>query len=406
MKRTLKKVMAFALVSAVAIALTACGGNSGGNTSNNGGDKATETKTETKTEEKKQDGDTILLGGIGPMTGDAAMYGNSTYNGANLAVEEINAAGGINGKKIVLKVMDDKNDVVEASNAFNKLKEEGMVALIGAVTSKPSDAVAQITEGLPMITPTGTAVSITEHGENVFRAPFIDSYNGQIMAQFAKDELKAQKVAVIRNTASDYSDGVATAFVEKAKELGLEVVADESYKDADTDFKAQLTKIQAAKPDALFMPDYYQKISLLAPQAREVGITCKLIGVDGWDGVIKSMSADKLSSVEGSYFANTFALDDPDEKVQTFIKKYNEKYKENPQSFSAMGYDSVYLMAEAIKKAGSTDPKAVVDALKNIQYSGVTGSFKFDDKRNPIKSVFMTTIEKGNYKLFKKFEAK
>ena len=131
MKRTLKKVMAFALVSAVAIALTACGGgNSGGNTSNNG-DKATETKTETKTEEKKQEGDTILLGGIGPMTGDAAMYGNSTYNGANLAVEEINAAGGINGKKIVLKVMDDKNDVVEASNAFNKLKEEGMVALVG-----------------------------------------------------------------------------------------------------------------------------------------------------------------------------------------------------------------------------------------------------------------------------------
>jgi len=340
------------------------------------------------------------------MTGDAAMYGNSTYNGANLAVEEINAAGGINGKKIVLKVMDDKNDVVEASNAFNKLKEEGMVALVGAVTSKPSDAVAQITEGLPMITPTGTAVSITEHGENVFRAPFIDSYNGQIMAQFAKDELKAQKVAVIRNTASDYSDGVATAFVEKAKELGIEIVADESYKDGDTDFKAQLTKIQGANPDALFLPDYYQKISLLAPQAREVGLTCQLIGVDGWDGVIKSMSADKLSSIEGSYFSNTFALDDPDEKVQTFIKKYNEKYKENPQSFSAMGYDSVYLMAEAIKTAGSTDSKAIVDALKNIQYSGVTGSFKFDEKRNPIKSVFMTTIENGNYKLFKKIEAK
>ena len=403
MRRTLKKVMAFALVSAVAVALTACGGN----TANNGDSKSAEnTKTEAKTDAKTQEGDTILLGGIGPMTGDAAMYGNSTYNGANLAVEEINAAGGINGKKIVLKVMDDKNDVVEASNAFNKLKEEGMVALVGAVTSKPSDAVAQITEGLPMITPTGTAVSITEHGENVFRAPFIDSYNGQIMAQFAKDELKAQKVAVIRNTASDYSDGVATAVVEKAKELGIEIVADESYKDGDTDFKAQLTKIQGANPDALFLPDYYQKISLLAPQAREVGLTCQLIGVDGWDGVIKSMSADKLSSIEGSYFSNTFALDDPDEKVQTFIKKYNEKYKENPQSFSAMGYDSVYLMAEAIKTAGSTDSKAIVDALKNIQYSGVTGSFKFDEKRNPIKSVFMTTIENGNYKLFKKIEAK
>ncbi|MBF1050850.1 MAG: ABC transporter substrate-binding protein [Peptostreptococcaceae bacterium] len=391
MKRTLKKLAALALTVTTAMTFVACSGG------------------EQKTKENSQaSSDTILLGGIGPLTGDAAMYGISTYNGVQLAIDEINEAGGVLGKKIVLNKMDDKNDTVEAANAFNKLVEEKIVALIGAVTSKPSDAVAQIAAGnkIPMLAPTGTAQSITTHGENIFRAPFIDPYQGEVMAQFAKDELKVKKVAVIRNTASDYSDGLATAFVEKAKELGIEVVADESYKDADADFKAQLTKIQSANPEVLFIPDYYQKVSLIAPQAREVGITARLIGGDGWDGVIKSMGADKLSSIEGSYFCNTFALDDKDEKVQSFIKKYNETYKENPQSFSALGYDSVYLMVEAIKKANSTDSAAIVDALKNIEYTGVTGSFRFDENRNPIKSVFMTTIENGQYKLFKKFEAK
>ena len=391
MKRTLKKLAALALTVTTAMTFVACSGG------------------EQKTKENSQaSSDTILLGGIGPLTGDAAMYGISTYNGVQLAIDEINEAGGVLGKKIVLNKMDDKNDTVEAANAFNKLVEEKIVALIGAVTSKPSDAVAQIAAGnkIPMLTPTGTAQSITTHGENIFRAPFIDPYQGEVMAQFANDELKVKKVAVIRNTASDYSDGLATAFVEKAKELGIEVVADESYKDADADFKAQLTKIQSANPEVLFIPDYYQKVSLIAPQAREVGITVRLIGGDGWDGVIKSMGADKLSSIEGSYFCNTFALDDKDEKLQSFIKKYNETYKENPQSFSALGYDSVYLMVEAIKKANSTDSAAIVDALKNIEYTGVTGSFRFDENRNPIKSVFMTTIENGQYKLFKKFEAK
>ena len=360
MKRTLKKLAALALTVTTAMTFVACSGG------------------EQKTKENSQaSSDTILLGGIGPLTGDAAMYGISTYNGVQLAIDEINEAGGVLGKKIVLNKMDDKNDTVEAANAFNKLVEEKTVAQIAAGNK------------IPMLTPTGTAQSITTHGENIFRAPFIDPYQGEVMAQFANDELKVKKVAVIRNTASDYSDGLATAFVEKAKELGIEVVADESYKDADADFKAQLTKV-----------------SLIAPQAREVGITARLIGGDGWDGVIKSMGADKLSSIEGSYFCNTFALDDKDEKLQSFIKKYNETYKENPQSFSALGYDSVYLMVEAIKKANSTDSAAIVDALKNIEYTGVTGSYRFDENRNPIKSVFMTTIENGQYKLFKKFEAK
>lgn len=303
--------------------------------------------------------------------------------------------------------MDDKNDAVESTNAFNKLVENKIVSLVGAVTSKPSDAVALVAAdtGIPMITPTGTAQSITTHGENIFRAPFIDPYQGEVMAVFAKDELKVQKVAVIRNNSSDYSDGLATAFVDKAKELGLEVVADESYGENDVDFKSQLTKIQNANPDVLFIPDYYQKVSLIAPQARQVGINVQLIGGDGWDGVIKSIKQDDLKAVEGAYFCNTFALDDPEEKVQNFIKKYTDTYNEAPQSFSALGYDSVYLTAEAIKNANSTDSKAIVEALKNISYDGVTGSFKFDENRNPIKSVFMTTIEGDQYKLYKKMVA-
>lgn len=392
MKRTFKKFLAVALSSAMLFTLAACGG------------------TQEKKEEPKKEnaGETIMLGGIGPLTGDAAMYGNSAMNGAKLAVEEINEAGGVLGKKIELEVLDDKNDPVESSNAFNKLSEKNIVGLIGAVTSKPSDAVAQVAAGtgIPMITPTGTAQSITTHGENVFRAPFIDPYQGEVMAVFAKDELKLQKVAVIRNNSSDYSDGLATAFVEKANEIGLEIVADESYGESDVDFKSQLTKIQNTNPDALFIPDYYQKVSLIAPQARQVGFEGQLIGGDGWDGVIKSIKQDDLATIDGAYFCNTFALDDETEKVQSFIKKYSETYNESPQSFSALAYDAVYLMAEAMKNADSTDSKAVVDALKSINYDGVTGSFKFDENRNPIKSVYMTTITGDNYKLFKKMEAK
>lgn len=305
MKRSLKKFLSLALTAAMIFTLAACG--------------KTEEKPNNNTAEAS---DSILIGGIGPITGDAAMYGNSTMNGAKLAVDEINEAGGVLGKKLVLEVMDDKNDAVESTNAFNKLVENKIVSLVGAVTSKPSDAVALVAAdtGIPMITPTGTAQSITTHGENIFRAPFIDPYQGEVMAVFAKDELKVQKVAVIRNNSSDYSDGLATAFVDKAKELGLEVVADESYGENDVDFKSQLTKIQNANPDVLFIPDYYQKVSLIAPQARQVGINVQLIGGDGWDGVIKSIKQDDLKAVEGAYFCNTFALDDPEEKVQNFIK--------------------------------------------------------------------------------------
>lgn len=393
MKRTLKKFLTMCVAGSLVFALAACNG---------GEQKATETKKETA-----QESSVILLGGIGPTTGAAAMYGNSAFNGANLAVDEINAKGGVLGKQIKLEIMDDKNEAVDAVSAFNKLSEEGMVGLIGAVTSKPSDAVAQaaVEGGLPVITPTGTAQSITTYGENIFRAPFIDPYQGVVMAQYAKDELKVTKVAVIKNTSSDYSDGLATAFVEKAKELGLEVVAEEAYGESDVDFKSQLTKIAQAAPEALFIPDYYQKIALIAPQARQAGLTAKLIGGDGWDGIIQSINPDDLGSVEGAYFANTFALDDPDEKVQAFINGYSAKYKENPQSFSALGYDAVYLMANAIEKAGELDSAKIVEAIKTTDYTGVTGQFKFDENRNPIKSVFMTTIKDGKYKLEKKFSA-
>lgn len=390
MKRTWKRFASLCLAGAVAITLASCGGS----------EKPAENT-------KGDEAEVIMLGGIGPMTGQNAMYGISCYNGANLAVEEINAKGGVLGKQIKLDIMDDKGDAVESVSAFNKLTEQGIVALIGAVTSKPSDAVAQaaVETGIPVITPTGTAQSITTHGENIFRAPFIDPYQGIVMAQYAKDELKASKVAVIKNNSSDYSDGLATAFVEKSKELGLDVVAEEAYGDTDVDFKTQLTSIAQVAPDVLFMPDYYQKIALIAPQARQAGLTATLIGGDGWDGVIQSINKDNISSIEGAYFANTFSLDDKEEKVQSFIANYSEKYGEKPQSFSALGYDSVYLIADAIEKAGTTESDKVVEAMKSTQYSGVTGSFKFDENRDPIKSVFMTTIKDGNYKLEKKFSA-
>lgn len=390
MKKLTKGLLAGAL-SLMLVLSVSCSGENSENQNN-------------QQQETSGQSDTILLGGTGPLSGAAAMYGTSVKQGLELAVAEINADGGILGKQVELEFLDDKSDAVEATNGFNRLIEKDIVAFLGAVTSKPSDAVAQLASdiGIPMITPSGTALSITTHGENIFRMPFVDPFQGEVLAKFAKEELGATKVALVRNNSSDYSEGVAGGFVKAAEELGLEIVADESYSETDVDFKSQLIKIKNTQPDVLLIPDYYQIVSLIAPQAREVGLDCTLIGSDGWDGVVDSIQEDALPTIEDSYFTNTFALDDPDEKVQEFIKNYTQTYNSTPQSFGAMAYDCMYLLKDAIERAGTTEQEALVESIRTTEYTGISGSLKFDEERNPIKSVFMTTISDGNYKLYKK----
>ena len=349
--------------------------------------------------ESSQEAKVMKLGGIGPLTGPLAIYGVTSTNGSKLAFEEINKNGGILGKQVEYIVLDEKGDSTEAVTAYNKLVDEGVVALIGDITSKPSLAVAKVAaqDNLPMITPTGTQFNITEAGPNVFRVCFTDPYQGVVLANFAKNNLNAETAAVVVNNSSDYSDGVAKAFVEQAEKLGLKVVAKEGYSDGDKDFRAQLTKILPTNPDVLVVPDYYEQVALITTQAREVGIKATFVGPDGWDGVAKTLDASAYGAVENSYFTNHYSLQDQSPKVQNFLKAYKEAYNEEPSAFSALSYDAAYMMKAAIEKAGTTDKQAVVDALKNLDYDGVTGHLTFDENNNPVKTVTVLKIVNGEY---------
>lgn len=343
--------------------------------------------------------ETIKIGAMGPLTGPVAIYGISATNGTKLAIDEINAAGGVLGKQLELNLLDEKGDTTEAVNAYNKLLDWGMVALVGDVTSKPSVAVAELAaqDGVPMITPTGTQLNITEAGSNIFRVCFTDPYQGEVMAKFAKENLGANTVAIMVNNSSDYSDGVAKAFVDEATKQGLQVVAKEGYSDGDKDFRSQLTKISSTNPDVLFVPDYYEQDSLIAIQAREIGLKSTILGPDGWDGVVKTVDKSSYSAIEGVYFANHYSVKDSSERVQNFINNYKAKFNDEPSSFSALSYDTVYLIKEAMEKAGTTEKEALTKAIKEVQFEGVTGKLTFDEKNNPVKGITIIKIVDGDY---------
>ncbi|MBQ4100590.1 MAG: ABC transporter substrate-binding protein [Oscillospiraceae bacterium] len=380
----MKKLLALVLVAVLALTtLTACG-----DTSSEAGNN--EAATEVK------------VGVLAPLTGDVAVYGTAVKNGVELAFEEINAAGGINGATLVASIYDEKGDVAEAVNAYNKLSSEEIVALIGDVTSKPSIAVAEIAadERMPMITPTGTAAAITTYGDNIFRACFLDPFQGSIMAKFAVENLEAAKVAVLYNTSDDYSQGVANAFKETAEAKGAKVVGFEGYAAGDKDFKTQLTKIQKETPDVIFVPDYYNTVALIVSQAREIGYEGVMCGADGWDGVLGVVTEDKLSVLDNCYFSNHYSTTDTAEVVVNFLKNYEDKYGEAPNAFAALGYDAAYALADALKNAKSFDHEDVIAAIKAVSIEGVTGPIKFDaETGDAVKAAAVTKIVNGTYEL-------
>ena len=343
--------------------------------------------------------ETIKIGGMAPLTGALAIYGVTTTNGAELAVKEINENGGVLGKKIEYVMLDTKGDSTEAVMAYNKLVDEKVAGIIGEVTSKPTLAVAEVAvqDNMPLITPTGTQVDITEAGPNVFRVCFTNPYQGKVLAITSKERLGADTVAVMLNNSSDYSDGIAKAFIEESEKLGMRVMGVEGYSDGDKDFRPQLTKLAAMNPDVILIPEYYEQAALIATQAREVGVKSIFVGSDGWDGIAKTLDKSAYAAIENSYFTNHFSMEDQSEKIQNFLKDYREAYKEDPSAFSALGYDAVYMMKTAIEKAGTTDKQKVVDALKGIEYDGVTGYLTFDDHNNPVKAVTVLKIENGKY---------
>ena len=378
----LKRFIALATATVMSLSMVACGN---------------QTKTEGNNPDK------IVLGTMGPLTGSNAIYGISTANGILLATEQ---KGTVLGKPVELISADDKADQTEAVNVYNKfVNNDGVVGIVGATTSGAalSVAIQSQKDGIPVLTPTGTVPEVTTSGENVFRACYTDPFQGEIMAQFAFESLGLKNVAIMENLDSSYSEGLKNSFVTKFEELGGSVVAVEGYKDTDNDFKAQLLKIAKASPEALFVPDYYTKAYLIASQAKDSGLNdIALLGGDGWDGM--HTIAEDASVVENSYFCTHFSLQDEDPVVQEFVSAYKAKYGEDPTAFSALGYDAANIMMNAIETAGSTDYKAIVEAIKNTEHKGVTGNIKFDENGDPIKGVSIIQIENGEYKLFDKIE--
>lgn len=351
------------------------------------------------------DSDTIRIGGLAPLTGDASSYGVAVNNGIQMAIEDINADGGIGGKQIDYIYYDEKGDATEAVNAYNKLvQDDKVVAIIGDVTTKPTLAVAQQSQqdNIPIITASATAAEVTLTGPNIFRACFTDPFQGELMASYAAEKLGASTVAVLYDMADDYSSGIAEAFVAKAGELGLTVVAEEKYQDGDVDFKSQLTNIKGQNPDVLFLPVYYEDLRLISAQANEVGVTATLCGADGWDSVL----TDNFDSsvLDGGVFCSQYSTESTDERVQNFISTYKEKYEIDPNMFAVLAYDATYMMATAIENAGSTDSQAIIDAMAALEYDGLTGHMTFDENRNPQKSAVIVSIQDNAYKFVENYD--
>ncbi len=346
-------------------------------------------------------GNTIKIGGLAPLTGDVSVYGTAVSKGANLAIEEVNAAGGILGKQIEFIEQDEEGDPVKAVNAYNKLSSQKVVAIIGDVTSKPTISVAQkaAKDNMPMISASATAAEVTTYGSNMFRACYLDPYQGEIMATYATQNLGAKNAAVLYDTSDDYSKGCAEAFKAKVEAAGATVVAYEGFGKGDTDFKAQLTKINQSTPDVLFIPSYYNTVALIATQAKEVGVTATLLGSDGWDGVIGALDAGNVGVVEGAYFGNHYSTQDPSEVIQKFLTDYKKKYNEDPNAFAALGYDSAKILIAAIQKAGNTDKAAIIKAMSETDYEGVTGHITYNGSGDPVKSVAIIRIANGAYTL-------
>mgnify|MGYP004529939833 FL=1 len=351
----------------------------------------------------------ITIAFIGNTTGDYAQYGIPVRNAVMLYFDQLNANGGINGKKVVVKEYDDKGDGVEAVNAYNLAKENGVTAVVGSVLTGATVALADATyeDNMPQITASATATSVTvmeDTGEvrnNVFRACFIDPFQGQKMADYAVNKLNAKTAAVFFETGSDYSEGLKNAFIEEAEKLGLDVVATEAFASGDKDFKAQMTNIAAKNPDVVFCPIYYGEAGLAVTAARQAGCSATFLGGDGFGSVKDYASADDL---EGTVYCSGYAPGT--ESVAQFEKDYCETFgvEEVPNMFAPLAYDAAMLMAYGLKaaedaglEAGTDEYKqAVIDAIKSADgVEGITGSYAFDENNNPIKSVAIIELTGG-----------
>ena len=346
----------------------------------------------------------IKIGANLEMTGNTATFGQSATNGAKLAIKQVNAKGGVLGKQITLVVADNKSDTAEAANAMQKLAtQDKVIASIAPIASSSVMAAAQVNESAKIlgISPTASNPNVTVDPETgkvrdyLFRATFIDPFQGAVMANFAKNTLKAQKAAVYIENSSDYAKGLGKFFKETFVQNGGNIVSDEAYLAKDTDFKATLTKIKASNPDVIFVPGYYQEVGMIIKQAREIGITVPILGADGWDSA-KLPEIAGAEALNNTFFSNHYSPDDNSPEIKNFVEAYKAEYGQVPDAFAALSYDATMMIIEAIKRAGVEDSVKVKDELaKTKEYQGVSGSITLDEKHNAVKGVVIIEMKNG-----------
>jgi len=350
--------------------------------------------------EKTPGADGIQVGFFGALTGPTATFALSGKNGSALAADELNAAGGVLGKRIEFVIEDDRNEASEAASAVSKLiTRDHVVALIGENASSRTLAAAPIAQsyGVPIISPSSTNVEVTKKGDYVFRVCFIDSYQGGVLSSFAYRTLNARKAAILVDARNDYSVGLAAAFRERFEKEGGRIVGEMKYTEGDSDFSAQLTAIRDLQPDVLFVPGYYTDAGLVARQAKSLGLSATLLGADGWDS--PKLAEIGGAAVEGAYFSNHYSVDDPSPVGRRFVDAYRKRYRADPDSIAALSYDAVRLLADAIRRAGSTEGKRVRDALAGTRdFEGVTGRITMDADRNPIKPAVILQVSGGRFR--------
>lgn len=345
-------------------------------------------------------GDAIVIGEFASLTGKEANFGTSSHEGTQLAVEQINAAGGLLGKQVELRTEDNLSKAGESANIVNKLiAKDQVVAVLGEVASGRSLEGAPICQqnGIPMISPASTNPKVTETGDYVFRVCFIDPFQGTVMANFAKNSLKVTKVAVFTDVKSDYSKGLAKFFKEGFSKTG-QIVSELDYSGGDKDFKAQLTTIKNANPEAIFVPGYYTDVALIRIQARQLGLNVPFLGGDGWEG------ADLLTigkdAVEGDYFSTHYSPEAGSPKGKAFVEAYKARYAgKTPDAMAALGYDSAMILAEAIKTSGSTEGAKIRDALAATKnFDAATGSITLNESRDAVKAAVILQVKDGAFK--------
>ena len=393
----MKKVLSLVLAGSMVLSLAACGGSK---------DTASTTDSSAASSAEASGSDTFKIGATGPITGGAAIYGNAVKNGIQIAVDEINEAGGINGYQIDYNFQDDEHDAEKAVNAYNNLKDWGMQVLIGTTTSAPCIAVVEKThaDNMFQITPSGTAVECVQY-DNAYRMCFSDPTQGTESAKYIGENGLAQKVAVIYDSSDVYSTGIYEAFAAEAENQPFDIVSVEAFTaDAKTDFSVQVQKSKDAGADLLFMPFYYTEASLVLAECNKQGYEPTFFGCDGMDGILGVENFD-TALAEGLTFLAPFVAKSEDEQVQSFVSKYEAAYSETPNQFAADAYDCVYVVKAAIEAAGATPDMSVSDlcdamkeAMASVSYSGITGKdITWGEDGEPNKAPLVVKVVDGEY---------